>query len=277
MRLLSLSLLLSLVLSACSDAPQNQEQSGMQQFTSDQSFQEAHEEPGDLNYEGIGQRINLPTTSGKDAQAFYFKPVQGSNKYLIVIHEWWGLNDYVKQAAQSFFDQYQNIHVLALDMYDGQVASNRAEASTYMNELSAERAQEIVQAALNFAGADASIATIGWCFGGGWSLKTAIAAENQADACVIYYGSPVESVQELAPLQAPILGIFAEKDRWINHEMIDKFQAICKASKKSFEERWYDADHAFANPSGDRYNENAALEAQKEVDRFLQKHWYSEN
>ena len=146
-----------------------------------------------------------------------------------------------------------------------------------MRAVQEERAQEIVNSTIAYTGEQANIATLGWCFGGGWSLKTAINAADKATACVIYYGSPVETAPEIAPLKAPVLGIFAEKDKWINRDMIEKFTTLTKATKKNFEAHWFDAEHAFANPSGGRYSETAAQEAQLIVDKFLNKNWYSKN
>jgi len=271
------SILILLLISACNSVDENKQSQGMSKFASSQSFQNAHELPGNLSYQGKGNYIKIPSPSGKDVNAFFLEAEQESKDYILIIHEWWGLNDYALREAEEFFNQFEHINVLALDMYDGNVATNRAEASEFMQAVKTERATEIVRAVIDYTGEEANIATLGWCFGGGWSLKTAIEAGEKASACVIYYGSPVEQAIELAPLKAPILGIFAENDKWINHEMIDKFKVLTSATNKSFDEHWFDADHAFANPSGGRYNEEAAQDAYKLVVSFLEKNWYSEN
>ena len=272
-----LFLLLLLVTSCAQESETTDNSNPMASFASQTSFQNAHEEPAAFTYEGKGDYIKIPCPSGKDANAFLIASEEKSNNYLILIHEWYGLNDFVKNEAEKFFDKYENINVIAMDMYDGNVADNREDASKYMRAVKEERAQEIVNATINYTGEQAKIATLGWCFGGGWSLKTAINAADKATACVIYYGSPVETAQEIAPLKAPVLGIFAEKDKWINRDMIGKFTTLTDATKKDFEAHWFDAEHAFANPSGGRYSEKAAQEAQLIVDKFLNKNWYSKN
>jgi carboxymethylenebutenolidase len=114
---------------------------------------------------------------------------------------------------------------------------------------------------LNFTPRNLPVATVGWCFGGGWSLKAAIQAGERADACVIYYGMPVKSAAELSPLEAPVLGIFGSEDEWINPGVVKEFDKLCKATGKEFTYEIFEADHAFANPSSERYKEEAATEA----------------
>ena len=191
---------------------------------------------------------------------------------MIIVHEWWGLNDYVRAESERFFGALENTTVLALDLYDGNVATEREQAQEFMQGLSEDRATAIVAGALAYAGPEARIGTLGWCFGGGWSLKTSIAAGNNGKACVMYYGMPVKTAAELAPLQAPILGIFATKDGWINEEVIGKFEELTAATKKELTVKWFEAEHAFANPTRDIYKQEAAEEANELSIEFLKKH-----
>lgn len=154
-------------------------------------------------------------------------------------------------------------------MYDGNVADNPDDARKYMQAVKVERANAIIEGAMASAGADAKIATIGWCFGGGWSLKSSIMARDRGAGCVIYYGMPVEDAKELEPLKADVLGIFGKDDKWINPKVVEKFDALAKATGKNFEYEIYDADHAFANPSSPRYVEEAAQKANAKVLAFL--------
>ena len=132
-----------------------------------------------------------------------------------------------------------------------------------------ERAKAIIQGALAFAGREAKIATVGWCFGGGWSLKAAVQAGKQGEACVLYYGMPVQEKEALAALNAPVLAIFAEQDQWITPEVAENFKNLASEANKSVEIKSYDADHAFANPSSPRYNEQAARDANQAALEFL--------
>jgi len=138
-----------------------------------------------------------------------------------------------------------------------------------MKAISDERAEAIVKGALEVAGENVKIGTVGWCFGGGWSLKSALLAGQRANACVIYYGMPVEDAKKIAPLETDVLGIWAEKDQWITPKVAKKFAALMKATGKKLTSHTFDADHAFANPSSPRYHEASAQEANAVVMAYL--------
>ena len=183
---------------------------------------------------------------------------------LVVIHEWWGLNDNVKAMAQRLAGE--GYLALAVDLYEGEVAEDRDEASRLARG-SGERTEQILsnlgQAIehLRSAGVE-RIGVIGWCFGGGWSLRTALAFPDQVDATVIYYGRLTTDRQELESLSSPVLGIFGALDQGIPVETVREFEAALEALDKEAAIHIYeDADHAFANPSGTRYNEMAAEDA----------------
>ncbi|MEO1257969.1 MAG: dienelactone hydrolase family protein [Bacteroidota bacterium] len=261
--LFSISFLFIFLFAACTgDAPSEKEEGdGMAQFTKDENFKDAHEKPAKIAFEGQGEILEFPTPDGKTGKAHTLKTEAESNKYLFVIHEWWGLNDQVKQEAERLFGELEHVNVMALDLYDGKVTDNPDEAGKYMRAVSQERCEAIINGALALVGDDAKVATIGWCFGGGWSLRSSILANDRGAGCVMYYGMPVEKADEIAPLKADILGIFAKQDGWINQKVITPFEGLARATGKNLEVHWFDAEHAFANPSGARYNEAAAQEA----------------
>jgi len=122
---------------------------------------------------------------------------------------------------------------------------------------------------MGFSGSGSDIATIGWCFGGGWSLKASIHLGTQGAGCVMYYGMPVPNAVDLAPLKADVLGIFAKQDKSITDAVVLKFKENCKLARKNLTVKTYDADHAFANPSSPRFNEEAATQANEEALKFL--------
>lgn len=161
------------------------------------------------------------------------------------------------------------INVLALDLYDGKVATTSEEAAKLMQGADAKRISAIIEGAAKFAGDKADFRTLGWCFGGGWSLKASIMAGDQGVACVMYYGMPVQNAKELAPLKAPICGIFAKQDEWITPEVAQNFENLAKATGKEVEIHSYDAGHAFANPSNPAYDEEAAQQANQVAWAFL--------
>lgn len=265
------TLLCTLFLFACGEKATTNTAKGdnMGQFAEDDEFKKAHDQPATTTMTGKGEMIEFATPDGKKGTAYALVPEEPSNKYLIVIHEWWGLNDHIKNESQRLFDSLENVNILALDIYEGKSATNADEAGKLMQAVQEDRAQAIVDGAIAFAGEDAEIGTIGWCFGGGWSLKTAIAAGNKAKACVIYYGLPVKTAKELAPLEAPIVFIHPTKDQWINEGVVNEFKKLTAATGKEMEVYTFEADHAFANPSNPNYKAPAAQEANDITLEFL--------
>lgn len=273
-KILFLLLLVSMVMVSCnngstSDAAE-EVSDDMAQFADDQEFQEAHAEPEAIEPPANGAMMTFETPDGQTGSAFAIVPENPNGNFLFVIHEWWGLNDHIKWEAGRLSEGLDGVTVMALDMYDGKVATNQSQAGEFMQAVKEERAQAIIQGALAHAGEDAGIGTIGWCFGGGWSLRASIMAGDQGKACVMYYGMPVQEADKLAPIEADILGIFAEKDGWITPEVVTKFESLAKATGENIEIHQYDAVHAFANPSNpDAYNESAAAEANAIAMAFL--------
>jgi len=192
---------------------------------------------------------------------------------VVVIHEWWGLNDNVMHWADRI--AAEGYAAVAVDLYGGVVAKTPDEASGAMKKVDDARSKEILLAALKFLKDDPRVqakkrASIGWCFGGGKSLDLALAAPD-LDAAVMYYGRPVTDAKELEPLHAPLLGIFGTKDRSFTPELVKQFDEALTAAKKEHKILSYEADHAFANPSNPHYDEKNAGAAWEEVRAFLAK------
>jgi carboxymethylenebutenolidase len=241
-------------------------------LTLDKKFVDTHLEPLPFVLENqMGQSISFKTTDGKEGYAYEIKAEKPTNNYVFVIHEWWGLNDYIKQESEKILKTLGNVNVIALDLYDKKMATNRDSAGKYMKSVTTERAEAIIKGALSYVGNKANIATIGWCFGGGWSMQTALLAGKQTKACVMYYGMPEEKIEKLKTLNAPVLFVWPEQDQWINKEMVTKFEANMKEAKKSVEVKKYNADHAFANPSNPKYSKEFADDAFKNSMTFIKK------
>ncbi|MEM8968227.1 MAG: dienelactone hydrolase family protein [Bacteroidota bacterium] len=216
-----------------------------------------------------GEEITFDTSDGQQGSAYYLAAKGNSNQYLLVIHEWWGLNDHIKREAERLHKDLDNVHVMALDIYDGKVATSRELAQQYMQSVTTDRAKAIIDGAIQHAGDNAEIATIGWCFGGGWSLRATILADEQAIGCVMYYGMPVQNMEEIKEIETDVLGIFAEYDGYITPKVVEEFEQQMKEADKDIEVHMYEADHGFANPSGSRYDEDAAKDAYDKTLAFL--------
>jgi carboxymethylenebutenolidase len=198
---------------------------------------------------------------------------KGKLPAIVVIHEWWGLNDWIKEEASKFADQ--GYITLALDLYRGKVATSSDEAHEIMRGLPEDRATRDLKAAVAFLKTQknvdaAKIGTIGWCMGGGYSLAAAI-AEPTVKATVINYGRLVTDEQTLKGINASILGLFGGKDRGIPVESVKKFEESMKKLGKRVEIKIYpDAGHAFENPSNkDGYRAEDAADAWKRQVEFF--------
>lgn len=239
-------------------------------FASNKKFNRDHPSPPPYIHESEagGKMIKLPA-EGTEANAFFLEAKKKTNNWIFVFQEWWGLNDHIKREAENLYNELGNVNVLALDMYDGRLAIDPQTAGKYMQEFKKERGEQIVKAALAFAGTSAKIGTIGWCFGGGQSMQASLLAGKQAVACVIYYGQPEENTEKLKGLNCDVLNIWPTQDKWINKEVIDKFEANMKIAGKKLTVKSYDADHAFANPSNPKHNKEFAADANKHTIAFF--------
>ncbi len=195
---------------------------------------------------------------------------------IIVIHEWWGLNDGVRAMADRL--AALGYIVLAIDLYGGKTATTPAEARELMLKVveDPENATENIRQAYEFLKNTAlapRVASLGWCFGGGWSLNTALLFPDKLDAAVIYYGQVTDNESKLEPLNVPILGIFAAEDRGIPVESVQGFERALENLGKNYEiEIFPGVGHAFANPTGRNYNAEAADKAWEQTVAFLDRH-----
>ena len=218
------------------------------------------------------QSVSLRTDGGHNVTATLAEPAAAKAPTIMLVHEWWGLNDQIKSVAREFANE--GYLALAIDLYGGKVASAPDDARSYMKQVDPNVATDTVASWVNWLRkherGNGKVATIGWCFGGGWSLNASLAAP--VDATVVYYGNVAKKTDQLTSLKGPVLGHFATKDKWINQKMIDGFEAAMKGAGKEYESHWYEADHAFANPTQARYDGADAKLAWQRTLAFLKKH-----
>jgi carboxymethylenebutenolidase len=192
--------------------------------------------------------------SGKDTvQSILYTPEgKGPFPALIVIHEWWGLNDWVKEQASKLADE--GYVTLAVDLYRGKVATTPEEAHEIMRGVPEDRAASDLHSAFQYLESQPDvkrnrIGAIGWCMGGGYALDVALQEPTLA-ADVINYGHLAASQDSLQKINAPVLGIFGGQDRGISPEDVHKFEQGLKQLGKKVEIHIYpDAGHAFENPN----------------------------
>lgn len=241
----------------------------------------AREHSGDLPVAAAAGGAAVEDVRGEPVEydgfrGYLVRPVDAPRSALIVIHEWWGLNDNIREMSHRL--AAAGYAVLAVDMYDGQAAASAEEARALMSVTMADpaRVDAHLTAAFRRLGEEDGverIGSIGWCFGGALSLRTALLLPEELDAAVIYYGRLVTEPELLAPLRMPILGIFGGRDRGIPVESVLRFESVLQTLGKTAEIAIYeDADHAFANPSGMRYEPEAAADAWQRTLAFLAEH-----
>ncbi len=195
---------------------------------------------------------------------------------VIMIHEWWGLNDGVRAAADRL--AAEGYIVLAVDLFGGKTAATPATARQLMLEVveDPEAANENIRGAYEFVSATAgapSVAALGWRFGGTWSLNAAMLFPDELDAAVIYYGQVTDDEERLRPVGAPILGLFAADDISVKPESVKAFEAALTRLRKDFVIHVYDnARQGFANASADSYDPAVAEDAWRRTLAFLQSH-----
>lgn len=192
---------------------------------------------------------------------------------LVVIHEWWGLNDWIKQQASELADQ--GYVALAIDLYRGMVATTPDEAHQIMRGVPEDRARRDLLAATQYLRSlsmvnERRIGAIGWCMGGGYALDLAV-ADPKLKVAVINYGHLASEQATLKKIHASILGIFGGQDMGIPLADVDKFQAQMKALHKKVEIHIFpDAGHAFENPNNKTgYRAEDAKQAAKITAAFL--------
>ena len=201
------------------------------------------------------ETVTITTAGGRSVSAALGVPAALPAPAVMLIHEWWGLNDQIKSVAAALAEA--GYLALAIDLYDGNVTADPAVARELATGVKPKAATDTCASWIEWLRSHESgsgkVGTVGWCFGGRWSLNASLAAP--VDATIVYYGNVKRTREQLASLAGPVLGHFATRDRWINQEMVDGFGAEMAAAGKSAENHWYEADHGFANPTSARYDE----------------------
>jgi carboxymethylenebutenolidase len=241
-------------------------------LTSRKDFHDAHLAPEPFTYVAeSGKMTSFTTPDGKTGSAFAVKSGKKTKNVVIMVHEWWGLNDYIKREAETLQKELGNVDVYAVDLYDGQVAADPQTAGKLMGGMSPERASNIVKGLIASFGPDVNVATIGWCMGGSWSFQSALLAGSKTKACVMYYGFPEKDVEKMKPLASDILFIQATQDGFIKNEDVETFAKSLESVGKKITIKQYAADHAFANPSNPKYSKAFADEAHQIALAYLKK------
>jgi carboxymethylenebutenolidase len=220
-----------------------------------------------------GTMVSYP--SGSETVSAYLATPEGPGKKpaIVVIHEWWGLNDWIKGKADAFAKE--GYVALAVDLYRGKVATDPDMAHQLMRGVPDDRAVRDMKAAVAYLRSrpdvdGSKLASIGWCWGGGMSLDLAVAEPTLAGT-VIYYGHLMTDPKTIAALKVPLLGNFGADDQGIPPDTVREFETLAKKDGKSVDFKIYPgAGHGFASGNNPK-NPQAAMDADARTEAFLKK------
>ena len=226
-----------------------------------------------LSFAADGKPVSYKS-GDETVQAILYTPAgKAPFPAIIVIHEWWGLDDWVNEQASRLSDQ--GYVTLAIDLYRGRVATTPDMAHELMRGVPEDRARRDLHAAFEFLSVQPNvrkdrIGSIGWCMGGGYSLDVALQEPTLA-AVAIHYGHLATDTEALKKMNAPILGVFGGQDRGITPDDVKKFEATMKQLGKKIDITIYpEAGHGFENPvNQDRYRPDDAADAWKRTVSFF--------
>jgi carboxymethylenebutenolidase len=248
-------------------------------------------QPGEIEKDGTCE----PAVSGGNAEIFSAEnlsaitaertTIDGTPGYLarpaddgtypavVLIHEWWGLNENIEHMADILAGH--GYVVFAVDLYDGEVATNSSQAARLSGQVRANPDEAVAKMSAAVDGlrerADTTnqVASLGWCFGGGQSLQLSL-SDAELNATVIYYGTVATDEETLRNIDAPVLGVFGAEDQVVPVEDVRAFNQTLDDLGVEHEVYVYEgAGHAFANPSGQRFQPDATRDAWAKTLAFL--------
>lgn len=220
----------------------------------------------------MGQMISFKRPDGGSCNAYLASPASGSQRPgVVVVQEWWGLNEQIKGVAERF--AALGYRAIVPDLYKGKVTVDAAEASHLMNNLNFSDAatQDIRGAAQYLKQSSPKVGVVGFCMGGALTIVSAMHVQ-EADAFSSWYGFPPEQAGNVKAINRPLQLHLAEKDAAFAPASAKALEAKLREGKVPFESCWYDAGHAFFNQTGQNYNAECAKLAWERTTEFLAKH-----
>jgi carboxymethylenebutenolidase len=221
----------------------------------------------------MGQTVTFKRPDGKDCNGYLASPASGGDRApgVVVIQEWWGLNDQIKGVA----DRLAGLGYRALvpDLYRGKVTLDAAEAQHMMTNLNFADAatQDVRGAAQYLKQSSPKVGVVGFCMGGALTVLAALYVK-EADACSSWYGFPPEQAGDVKTITVPLQLHLAEKDAAFSPDNARALEAKLKEGKVPFESHWYDAGHAFGNETGPNHHAQHAKSAWDRTMEFFAKH-----
>src|SRR5919109_1398450 len=219
----------------------------------------------------MGEMITFKRPDGKECSGYLAIPAEGDKAPgVVVIQEWWGINDQIKGVADKLVGL--GYRALVPDLYKGKVTLEAAEAKHLMTNLNfGEAVSQDIRGAAQYLRSSAKVGVLGFCMGGALTVLAAVFLKEIA-AAVSWYGFPPEQAADVKTISIPLQLHFAEKDASFSPEGARALEAKLREAKVNFESYWYDAAHAFGNETGPNYNAAAAKLAWDRTIAFLAKY-----
>lgn len=213
--------------------------------------------------------VRIRTAGGREVAAAVAMPDARPAPAVVLVHEWWGLNDQIKAMAAEL--GRMGYVAVAVDLFSGRLAVTPDEARRLVAAVDEAEASDTLASWLqwtkNHNDTTRRTATLGWCFGGGWALRAATLVP--VEGTVVYYGRVALPPEELSRLSGPVLGHFGSQDTIITAGMVQTFEQNMQSAGKAYQVHWYDAGHAFANPTGNNFDREDAQLAWQRTTAFL--------
>ena len=223
----------------------------------------------------MGELVQFPFADGNTG-GYLAEPKNGSGPGVVVIQEWWGLVDHIKDVCDRF--AAEGFVALAPDLFHGKTTKSPDEAGKLMMALRIDEAEKDLGAAVEYLSTldsttSEKMGVVGFCMGGALSLYTATKNPN-IGACVVFYGGHPKVKPDLPNLHAPVLGLYAEKDGFVTPDSVHELERQLKSLGKQIEVKIYPGtDHAFFNDTRPEvYNAEASAHAWQRTIEFLRKH-----
>lgn len=220
----------------------------------------------------MGQNVTFKRPDGNDCSGYLASPAAGDRAPgVVVIQEWWGINDQIKGVADTL--SAIGYRALVPDLYKGKVALDVAEAKHMMTNLNFSDAatQDVRGAAQHLKQSSAKVGVVGFCMGGALTVLSAMYVQ-EADACSSWYGFPPEQAGDVKKIKTPLQLHLAEKDQSFSPEGGRALEAKLREGNVPFESYWYNAGHAFFNEKGPNYDAECAKLAWERTLGFFEKH-----
>lgn len=221
------------------------------------------------DYNKFEVKIQLALEDQEDGTAYLLESSSPSHNWLFIYPDKWGVTNEVKNDAYRLWMDLKNVNVLIIDLNDGINPIDNKEAMRLLIKNDVERDHAIIQSAINYTGDHAKIGSLGWCYGGSWSLQTAIKAKEKEVACVMYYGMPETNTKMLKNLNSDVLAIYGSMDTYITPTIANYFKEKMASVGKNVLELTYEGKGEFADRNSTKYNQDYALNAYSKVLEYL--------